>query len=248
MSFSDRAQRVARTAVTTIALLASLAITSGGTAQAQSTGDEASNAIGLQFGVGGATITSPNDEVGDPTLLAGSAFTGPMFRGALTYMRSITSTFAFGAELGLGRYSTSGFAEIGERRREIEFHATSLDVLVNARVRGSAGTVRPMGSLLLGGRFGVAASATERRTGFTTTDPAVAIETHGGFLLGLEGGVAIRTGSVEIPIAFRALNNLTYGRSTEDRLDGYRNVARPGNFQVESNWTYGLNIGVALTF
>lgn len=221
-----------------------------GTAAGPACGGDAdhANAVGLSLLVGGATITSPNDDTGDITLLYGSAFTGPAFRGALTYSRQLTPSLALGGEVGFGAYRMQGHAERGSYRRELDFRLSSIDVLLAPGLRRAGGKVGGIATLLVGGRFGVSASATERRTGFSSDEGAPAIRTGSGFLLGGELGAFFRFGRWEVPVTFRALRNVTYRNTTEKRLDGYVNPALPGDFTVEASWTYGLTLGAAYRF
>lgn len=204
----------------------------------------AETTVGVEFDGGGATMTAPDDDAGEPTLLHGSAFTGPAFRVAAAADTSVVGPLSLGASVGFGRYAMNGHAERDGLRRELALRLSALEVLVRARLGKRDGTVRPFGGIGFGGRFGLAASSTETRVGFTSAEPAPAVTTGNAALLALEGGVVVVAGRIRIPVAAVATRNLTYGTTTRDRLDGYRNVVLPGSLVVDANWTYGLRVGL----
>lgn len=208
----------------------------------------AETTVGVEIGGGGATITAPNDAPGEPTLLYGTSFTGPALRAAAAVDVGLPGPLSAGAELGVGRYAMNGFAEIGDSRRDLELRLTALEANLRLRAAARLGVVAPYAGLVLGGRFGLAASATDVRTGFEGTGGAPAIRTTNALVLGVDGGVALSVGPVQVPIGVRVTRNLGYGTTTRDRFDGYRSLAEPGELVVEANWTYLLQAGVAWRF
>lgn len=204
--------------------------------------------MGAQLGAGGATITAPNDEVGEPTLLLGTAFTGPSFGGALDIDYRAMPFLSVGAEFGVMRSSSEGFAESGEATRSLTFKSTSLEILARARAEAPLTVVRPFVGLAFGGRFGLSAAAIEERTNFESDEPAPAIATGNAFLIAGDLGVVIKAGPLEIPLFFRGTHNASYGTTTKDRLEGFESLSEPGAFVVDANWTYGFRVGARYGF
>ncbi|MFT6398450.1 MAG: hypothetical protein ACJAYU_003208 [Bradymonadia bacterium] len=225
--------------VATIALLAVLVTPATAAAQLS---------LGAQVAVGGATITAPNDEPGEPTLLFGTSLTGPSFGGALDLDYRAIPFLSVGAELGVFRSSMEGFAENGATTRTLTLKSTSLEILVRARVEAPLTIVRPFIGVALGGRFGVSAAAVDERTGFSSDEPAPAIATANSFVVAGDLGVIFHAGPVEIPLFFRGARNASYGTTTQDRLEGYQSLSEPGSFVVDANWTYGFRLGARYVF
>jgi hypothetical protein len=205
-------------------------------------------ALGLDIGLGGATITAPSDDVGDPTLLFGSSLTGPAFMiaGELDFLA--LPFLSAGVEVGVQRASVSGFAETASSSRTLTLRFTSLETVLRARLEAPLTVVRPFLGFGVGGRFGLSASATEERVGFASDEPAPSLATHSGLLLLGDLGIVIRAGTIDVPIHFRGARNVSYGTTTRDRLSDYESTAEPGDFEVDANWSYGFRVGARFRF
>lgn len=204
--------------------------------------------IGAQIAAGGATLTAPDDASGEPTLLYGTAFTGPAFRFAATFDYDLVGPLSLGAELALGRSKMRGYAEVEESRRDLSFRLTSCEGLLRLRGQSRSGPVRPYGLVGLGFRASISASAVDEREGFDTDEGAPAIATRTGGLFAMEAGVILRVGPVDVPVGVRAARSLGYAGNTRGRLDGYQSLADPGSFRVDASWSYGVTVGVAYRF
>lgn len=204
--------------------------------------------LGGEVSVLGATICAPRDDPGEPTLLAGSAFTGPGVRVGIASDAHVTGLLRLGATFGFAHLRMNGHAERNGMRRDLALGLSALDVGVRARLAGRSGAVRPFGGLGVSGRFGLQATATETRVGFTADEPAPDVKPSAALLLTSELGFSVVRGRFELPIALDVSWNATHGRTTRDRLDGYVNLNLPGTLRVDATWTYGLRVGAAYRF
>ena len=205
-------------------------------------------AVGLNVGVGGATITAPTDELGEPTLLFGSSLTGPAYSVAAELNVLALPFLSVGVELGILHASVRGFAETPVLTRTLTLRFTSAELMARARIEAPLGPVRPFVGFGVGGRFGLSARATEEREGFDSDELAPSLATHSGVLVAGDLGVIIRLGSIDLPLHFRGTRNLSYGTTTRERLVDYESIAEPGDLQVDANWSYGFRVGARYRF
>ena len=204
--------------------------------------------FGFEVGLGGATITAPNDEIGDPSLLHGSAFTGPLMRIGVTYERALHPLVRGGVELGLGSYAMKGFAERDTQRRELNLGMSAADVMLRARVEAPRGWAHPCVGVAAGGRWGLRARISEQSRGPVDDESLPPISTGNGVLVALDLGVILDRDRLRIPLMLRAARNLTYGSSTRSRFRDYQDTANPGELIIEANWSYAVSAGVTLPF
>ena len=205
-------------------------------------------AVGLNVGVGGATIVAPNDSAGDPTLLFGSSFTGPSYSVATELDLLALPFLSVGAEVGVRHARMRGFAETASQSRTLTLRFTSAELMARARIEAPIPIIRPFVGLGIGGRLGLSASAIEEREGFVSSDTAPSLATHSGLLLAGDLGVVIQAGAIDVPFHFRGTRNVSYGNSTTDRLSGFESVDDPGDLQVDANWTYEFRVGARYRF
>lgn len=202
----------------------------------------------LRAQAGGSITGRPEDGPGEVTLLLGTGFTGPAFGFEAGVRHLVTELVGVRAALGIVRAQGTGWANVDDTRRELtlSFVALELPVLLEVTWPPNA-VVAPWAAVGVAPRVGVAASATESRTGFIEDRGAPAIARTTSLLLLGEAGIAFQQGRFRVPVGVRVAWNATYPATTRDRLPSFRSTEDPGAYLVENDLTvvatFGLDIG-----
>lgn len=208
------------------------------------TAESGSFEVGARFGGGLTQLSQPTDPAGEPTVLFGTAFTGPSFMIGGFASRTLTTTglgqiFA-NADLLLAHSRGTGWAEsrTTAARREATIHDTSLrvPVLLGLSIPGdSASFSLAVGPELL---LGIASGSSVKQEGLEglpeplPTKPA----THLGIAADL--GLTLKTAKFDLPVDARFTWDPMVKKSTRDRFDGYVSVQEPGKYTVA--WSFQM--------
>ena len=200
--------------------------------------------FGVAAGLGAAVTGRPDDAVDAPTLLNGSGYSGlaARFQGHANYR--LSQTLRLRAALAFARYRMAGFAETSNTRRELTLDLNAIEFLPSFEFNRDLGPVILIAGVDAGVRFGLSATATEERTGFSSDTPAPAVRTAVNVLAGAHAGFAIDLGALQIPITGVALWNVTYPNTTLERLRDFQNTESPGAYTVDNDFVFIALIGV----
>ena len=212
---------------------------------------EPSFGVGARLGGGYNRLSRPTDPRGEPTLLFGSAFSGPAITGGAAGWWRATRLGPLGLTLELDLlyswHQGVGFAQDTEagQRQTIWLRAHMLRVPMRVGLRtGGAGRVQ--GRLALGPELlvGVASGARVRNEGLEQQAPA--LETTPAVHLGLGGliGAAIQLGPVTVPLEARLVWDPMVADSTRGRFQGYQSLEEPGAYQAAFDLQVLFTVGV----
>ena len=200
--------------------------------------------FGVAAGLGAVATGRPEDANDAPTLLNGSGYSGLALRVQGHAQFRLSPTIRLRTALAFARYRMSGFAETDTTRRELAFDLNAIELLPSFEFHRDLGPVSLIAGVDAGVRFGLSASATEQRTGFTSDTPATAVRTAINLLAGAHAGVAIDLGAVQIPITGVALWNITYPDTTLERLRDFQSTESPGAYTVDNDFVFLALVGV----
>lgn len=202
---------------------------------------------GLRAGGGAGVISRPSDAAGEPTFLYGAGFSGPALRLASSFGLPLTPWLRARQEIGLGWTRLEGSASEGDRSREIIFRLTTVDLLLGPEAHTRLGDTRleAFGGFALGPRFGVRASARDRRVGFDTDEDLLRLRLSTALILGMEAGVAWHSpGGLRVPVSLRWTRNLTAPSDTAGRLEASEDPELGPRYRVEATWALTGVLGV----
>lgn len=202
--------------------------------------------VGARAGASFGWLYRPEDPVGAPTLLYGTAFrgagfmVGPTARAAL--WKGSGAKVSARADLLYGFQSGAGFAEDVEQGGRIDAvlraHSLRLPVMVELSNAWDAGGL----SLAAGPELvlGVASSATidqdGRQSEMQTRSPS-----YVGAAMAL--GYTLDRGALKIPVELNATWNPFVAASTFERFEGYQSFEQPGRYTAAFNWQLMLSVG-----
>jgi hypothetical protein len=198
----------------------------------------AAHRVSAQLGLNYTILGRPDDQPGDVTLLAGSAFLGGGFALGLGYEWAPLEPFALETGLYYTRSAATGLAALGSEEREVTVEADILRVPLWGKARLSAWE----GVHLLGGLgpellLGLTSAATiiERNI---PADAQGLVETTSVTSLYLTAfvGVEIDAGPLRVPLRLHASVNPLTGASTRARLDGFQSQEAPGQLRMEFDY------------
>jgi hypothetical protein len=200
--------------------------------------------FGIAAGVGAAVTGRPDDTIDAPTLLNSSGYSGLAlrFQGHANYR--LSQTLRLRAALAFARYRMTGFAETSNTRRELSLDLNAIEFLPSFEFNRDLGPVILIAGVDAGVRFGLSATATEERTGFSSDTPAPAVSTAVNLLAGAHAGVAIDLGALQIPITGVALWNVTYPDTTLERLRDFQSTESPGAYTVDNDFVFMALVGI----
>jgi hypothetical protein len=223
------------------ALAATTALLAGSDARASEPADSRWS-IGASFAAGLALTSRPEDQAGQVTLLYGTGFRGPGFRGVAYGRYRLHEHVLLQLELGAGRYRGNGYASRGEVRRDLDLKHTAVEVA--ALVHIPIGVLEAFVGLGIAPRIGVSSSIRDSASEQNPPDRAPLAATTNGFPLVAELGFAPRVQSLRFPIAFRAGWNVAYPARTVDRLVDWSSFDDRGRYLVEHDFDLLVLIGV----
>lgn len=217
--------------------------------------DDASSSSGLEHRVGvraGWTYSAldrPEDAAGEPTLLAGSAFTGSGWVAGATYeLAGLAPYVALGTGVIYSVASGAGFEERGSAKREITLEATTLRVPVVARLKYPVvAQVELVAGLGVEAVFGLTSSSVVDEEN-VPADDQFTLETVSVNTLHMLGqvGAEIDLGRVRLPLdLFLSVNPLTRS-TTRERFEDYGGADNPGPFRAEFDLEFAATFGVVL--
>ncbi len=202
--------------------------------------------VAFKLGISFNALGRPADGPGEPTLLAGSAFTGVGFVVGGSYeLARVMPLLSLESGLFYGHSTASGFEIRGEQEREVLLEVDAVRVPLWLRVEWPA---LPALRLVVGGGpevlFGVASASTVREKNIPE-DQAAALLTRAVTSVQLTGivGVEIDAGPVVIPLSFHASVNPLTGETTAERTEGGQG-GQLGPFQVEFDFELMGMLGV----
>ncbi|RDV36508.1 hypothetical protein DV096_18830 [Bradymonadaceae bacterium TMQ3] len=206
--------------------------------------------VGARAGASFGWLYRPEDPVGAPTLLYGTAFrgtgfvVGPTARAAL--WKGSGAKLSARLELLYGFQSGKGFAEDVERGARIDAvlraHSLRLPVMVELSNAWDAGGL----SLAAGPELvlGVASNATIDQDG-RQSEMQTRAPSYVGAAMAL--GYTLNRGALTIPVELNATWNPFVAESTFERFEGYQSFAQPGRYTAAFNWQLMLSVGVRLS-
>ncbi|MBH25752.1 MAG: hypothetical protein CMH57_15200 [Myxococcales bacterium] len=210
-------------------------------------GEPWQHALGLRFGINYSVLDRPQDGPGEPTLLSGSAFTGPGFVVGPSWEVSGLIPWV-SMELGLlyTRSTATGFEQRGALKREILLEVTALRLPVWAKLKSSNyGPMRLVGGLGVDALVGLTSSSTVREQN-VPADEAGRLETVSVTALHLGGlvGVEFDLDKVVLPLTVHGSFNPRTGESTIERYEDYGGAANPGPYKMEFDYEVLVLLGV----
>ncbi|MEO1269358.1 MAG: hypothetical protein AAFX99_14805 [Myxococcota bacterium] len=210
-----------------------------------------SHRIGLRFGLNYSILGRPDDDPDDPTLLSGSAFTGPGFVIGPSWEIVGLGLPMFSLETGLlyTRSTATGFEERDTLKRDILLEVTTLRLPLWFKIRAEAvsfGPVRLVAGVGVDALIGVTSASTVREDNVPATEVSTELETMSvtAFHLGALAGLELDLDEIVVPIMVHGSFNPGVGASTTDRYQDYGGAADPGPYRMEFDYEVLVLLGI----
>lgn len=208
---------------------------------------------GARVGAGWNLLMQPEDRVGRPTLLHGTAFTGPGFvfgpSARLGLGEVAGARFSLNADLLYGFHRGSGFEEhSGGQRVDVTLSTHVLRLPLMVQMTNEGVTLSPTVGVGVEPIFGLVSGATVVNTNINR--PAEPLETTpqtavaGIVALGLDW----KQDRFVVPLDLRVSWNPFVGSTTVERFEGYRSPTNRGAYEVAFDWQIMLTAGIRWGF
>lgn len=206
------------------------------------------DAVTLWVGLNQSILTRPEDEPGDITLLAGSAFLGTGLALGLTYETTqLLPPVTLETGIFYTRSNLSGLAALGEQQREALLEADLLRLPLWARYKhpltDSLRLTAGLGPELL---LGLTSASVLRERNVATEDqgtlPTTSVTT---LYLTLLMGIELDIGPVVLPFSLHASLNPLTGATTQERLDNHQSPDAPGQLRMEFDYEILFLTGIS---
>lgn len=239
-----------RRAVAVVALLAALG------APAAASAASGGSSIGAKVGLNWSRLTRPDDPLGSPTLMHGTAFGGFGFTAGPSYRLNFASdgppTFGLGADVLYSFHRATGFeVDRGNETRRtaiLSAHVVRAPLLATVQV----GSIEDgfAGYLGLGPELwaGLQTSATVELEGAPgPPEPLNTTSVTHGTLHAVLGTSFPAGPNLAMPIEIRTAWDPFVRNTTVDRFAGFSSAENPGFYQVAFDWQILLMTGISWT-
>jgi len=204
-------------------------------------------ALDLRLGLNRSILTAPDDPVGAPQFMSGTAFNGFGFAAEGGARVGFWRYLALRLSLALSYDRATGHEDAGAWRRDLSMEVLRLRVpiVVSGGYHHEAFRVEAGLGPEIAIPVWVGASLEERNLGEEPPFPlGVKTRMALGLALAVDGAVRV-TDLVWIPLGVRVSYFPRVGTTSPSRFDAFESMAVPGRLWVDYDWTVVITSGVS---